>query len=172
MTNENQIVTTNGEVIDLEQVIQDTDNYQIVVGADGKARKKMKYQKLWSIVPETDEQIEELYRVTNERDNGLVKSLSECPNEEIEIAEILFTPYEKLNEDTFANDYGVTTTIKSTKGEWYATSSKIAYYQLKNMTETFGFPSEENYRPIVVKVERKKEAQGYSTNLRFVKRAK
>lgn len=172
MTNENQVVTSNGEIIQLEQVISDTPDYQIVVGEDGKARKKMKYHKLWSIVPETDEQVEELYRVTNERDNGLVKSLSECNGQEITVMEILFTPYEKLNEDTFANDYGVTTTIKDKDGKWYATSSKIAYYQLKNMTETFGFPSEDGYKPIVVKVEKKKENQGYSTNLRFVKRVK
>lgn len=175
MTNElmNQEQTTQvnqvtGEVIVREQIIEENERYALVIQTDGKPKRKLKFQKLWSVIPETPEQVEELFKVTNDSKNEIVKAMKLHDGKEIAIKEILFTPYEKFNEDTFGIDYGVTTTLQSIEGDWYATSSKVAYYQLQNMIDTFGMPNEERYVPMKVRIYLKKESLGYSTNLEFL----
>lgn len=165
--NELQNLDMQASNLPRERILEDNDKYTIVITADGETKRKLKFEKLWSIIPQTDEEMEEIFKVTNDTDNEIVKAMKLHDKKEITIKNILFNPYDKFNEETLGIDYGVTTMIQTIEGEWYATSSKMAYYQLQNMIDAFGFPNEERYRPIKVEIYLKKEQQGFSTNLKF-----
>lgn len=167
--NEENNVTAN-EVMtgsnSLEQVVQETPNFTILQLPNGKYKKMMKYEKYFSKVPETEEEQLTLFKVFNaDQDSGLVTSLSDVVGKEFHIEQVFFNPYQSFDEEngTFSN--GVTTTMLSTDGEFFATSSKSVYYTLHNIFEAFGYPNTENYKPVKVEVTSKKMSRGNQINL-------
>src|SRR5699024_1156869 len=117
MTNEIQNVDVNtGEILQTEEVIRDTEDYTIVLQADGRYRKDMKYKKYYSLVPESKEDSIELYKILNSQDNEKVTPMAQMKNKEIEIHQVYTNPYQSFDENTGGNINGVTTTIQLRTG--------------------------------------------------------
>ena len=177
MTNENnelQVNTQTGEIVDTprEQVVEETDQYRVVKTLEGKYRKEMKYNRFYSRVPETDEEQMELFNIFNDQENDLVTPLKNMVNKEIDIAHVFTDPYQSFDEETGQSSLGVTTTLEDTEGNYYATSSKSVYWSLKNIFDQFGWPSEDKYRPVTVKVTGTRRQQGVQINVSLVGYAK
>lgn len=114
-------------------------NFEIVKDPKtGKYRKAMYYKQISSKVPETDEEVLQLFMVMNDTDNKLVTPMKNVVGLEFVLDEFHTSPYESLDEDTGEITRGVTTTIKDTDGNWYATSSKSVYYTILNTYDVFG----------------------------------
>lgn len=169
MTNEITVLNNlTGETMNVSEVIiSDTPEYTIVQTEDGKFKKNMKYQSYFSRQAETDEEKIELYKVLNEDNNDNVIEMKTMIDKQIDIVHVFINPYTSFDEDTGKNSHGVTSTIQSSDGNYYVTSSKSVYYTLKNMFETFGYPTDENYQPIKVIVTGTKQKNGIQINLKL-----
>ncbi len=179
MTNQNEVMVNNekvvdtetGEVIGTEIVVQETADFKIVKLPDGSFKKNMKYKQYFSRVAETEEEQIELYKVFNDSESGLVTPLKNMVNKEIVIKHVFIQPYESFDEKTGNITDGVTTTIEDLDGNYYATSSKSVYYTIFNIMQTFGFPTDENYKPVKVKVLGTKRQNGVQIDLQLIGRA-
>ena len=163
MTEQNEVVTYNKE-----EIVKDTPNFMVVRKADGKFGKIMKYEKLITIEPQTIEEKKELFSIMNEDDNDKVVPMKDAVGMNLEIVDFFTSPYESLNEDTGATEYGVTTTIKSTDGMYYVTSSKSVYYSLLAMVNAFGMPHTPDYVPIAFTITSTKQQRGNQINIKLV----
>lgn len=176
MTNENNelmVNTDTGEIMDNqvqpnEQIVQDTPEYKIVQLSDGTFKKNMKYKQYFSRKAETDEEKVELYKVFNGQDDELVTPLKNMVKKEITVKHLFTQPYQSFDETTGVSTDGVTTTIEDIDGNYYATSSKSVYYTLQNLTDTFGRPTDENYKPIKVLVTGTKRTNGIQIDLELI----
>jgi len=167
MVNSNVDVET-GEIRTGEIVVQETDDYKIVQLADGTFKKNMKYKQYFSRVAETTEEKIELYKVFNDSDSNLVTPLRNMIGKEINIKHVFIQPYESFDEETGNVTDGVTTTIEDIEGNYYATSSKSVYYKIFSIMDTFGYPTDENYKPVKVNVTGTKRQNGVQIDLELV----
>jgi hypothetical protein len=173
MENKNELIVNGanvetGEIVNTEIVVQETADYQIVKLPNGEFKKNMKYHEYFSRVAATEEEQIELYKVFNDSDSELVTPLSNMVNKEITIKHVFIQPYESFDEKTGNLTPGVTTTIESDDGSYYATSSKSVYYTIHNIMKTFGYPTDEKYKPVKVKVTGIKRNNGVQIDLTLV----
>lgn len=175
MTNNNEVMLNNqkvnvetGELIKSENVVQETDDYKIVQLEDGTFKKNMKYKRFFSRIAETEEEKIQLYKVFNESDTGLVTQLKNMIGKEITVKHVFTLPYESFNEKTGIVTDGVTTTIEDIDGNYFATSSKSVYHKLFLIMDTFGYPNDENYKPIKVKVIGIRRQNGVQIDLELI----
>ena len=171
VANEVQADLETGEILNTEIVIQETEDYKIVRTPDGKFKKNMKYKQYFSRVAETEEEQIELYNVFNDSDSELVTPFNNMVNKEITIKHVFIEPYESFDETTGNLTDGVTTTIEDVDGSYYATSSKSVYYTVLNIMKTFGYPDDENFKPVKVKVTGTKRQNGVQIDLKLIGRA-
>lgn len=155
-----------GEV--METVVNETDEYRVVKQSNGKYRKDMKYKDFHSRIAETEEEQIELYNVFNDSNNDLVTPLSNMIDKEITIAHIFTQSYESFDEETGDVKNGVTTTIQSVDGSYYATSSKSVYYTIFNIMDAFGYPNDVEYNPVKVKVTGTRRNRGVQIDLELI----
>lgn len=173
MTEKNEIKVNEetGEIItniQNEEIVQDTESYTIYKQTDGKFRKEMKYKKVYTRTPQTEEEMKELFKVFNAHDDDeLVKPLALLRGKEFDIINFYTNPYTSFDEETGKNVNGVTTTIETENG-YVATSSKSVYYTILGLVDVFGYPNTEGYKPIRVKVVGKKMENGVQINLSLV----
>lgn len=174
MENKNEMIMVNTETgekienVNTEIVVQETNDYKIVRLPDGTFKKNMKYKQYFSHVAETEEEKIKLYNVFNDSDSELVTPLSNMVKKEITIQHVYIQPYESFDEKTGNVTDGVTTTIEDVEGNYYATSSKSVYYTIFNLMKSFGYPTDENYKPIKVKVTGTKRNNGVQIDLSLV----
>lgn len=167
----NEVNQETGEIMNTEIVVRETNDYKIVQLPDGTFKKNMKYHSYFSRQAETEEEQIELYNVFNGSDNELVTPLKNMANKEITIKHVFIQPYESFDETTGNTSNGVTTTIEDTEGHYYATSSKSVYYTIFNIMKTFGYPTDEDYKPVKVKVTGTKRQNGIQIDLELIGRA-
>lgn len=160
--------TETGEVLTGEQVHEENDKFKVVKLTDGTFKKNMKYEPYFSRVAKTDEEKIELYKVFNDSDNGIVTPFNNMIGKEITIAHVFKQPYESFDEKTGKTSDGVTTTIQDVDGSYYATSSKTVYYTIDNIMQTFGYPTDEHYKPVKVKVTGTKRKNGVQIDLELI----
>lgn len=160
-----------GEIMSNEIVVQETAEYKIVQLPNGKFKKNMKYKPYFSRQAETEEEQIELYKVFNDSESGLVTQLKNMVGKEITIQHFFTQPYESFDEDTGNVTDGVTTTIQDTEGNYYATSSKSVYHKLFQFAQTFGLPTDDDYKPLKVKVLGIKRTNGVQIDLSLIGRA-
>lgn len=160
-----------GEILNTEIVVQETDEYKIVKLQDGTFKKNMKYKQYFSRIAETEEEQIELYKVFNDSDSEKVTPFNNMVNKEITIKHVFIQPYESFDEKTGNLTDGVTTTIEDLDGSYYATSSKSVYYTIYNIMNTFGYPNNENFKPVKVKVTGTKRQNGVQIDLELIGRA-
>lgn len=174
MKNEIIVNKQTGEIVEntpkifSETIVHDTEEFTIYLQEDGKYRKEMKYREYHSHQAETEEEKKELFKVLHGQDNEKVKTMATLQGKEFEIEQAFITPYEKFDENTGRNENGVTCTLKTTDGFYIATSSKSVYYTLINMFNVFGYPHEENYQPIKVRVKGTRRENGTQIDLVLV----
>lgn len=169
MSETNKIVNQEtGEIINQvaiqEKIVEETDQYVVKQLPSGEFKKEMKYQQYFSHVPETQEEQIELYNLFNDEDNDSVIPLSRMVKEEIGIDRVYQRPYQSFDEKTGVNTNGVTTYIKD-GDTYYATSSKTVYHKLREMFQAFGYPNEETYKKLYVKVTGTKRDNGVQIGL-------
>lgn len=171
VANEVQANLETGEVLNTEIVVRETEDYRIVQLPDGTFKKNMKYKPYFSRVAKTEEEKIELYQVFNGSDNNdLVTRLANMVGKEIDIAHVFIQPYESFDETTGNTSDGVTTTLQDLDGSYYATSSKSVYYTINNIMETFGYPTDEDYKPVKVRVTGTKRQNGIQIDLELIGR--
>jgi hypothetical protein len=137
---------------------QNQGNYEIIQNEDGKFARKAKYEAFSSVKAETKKEkiaLLNLLEGSDENTNGL----KEHVGKQIEVQNVIFRPYDKVNEDTGAMEYGVLTYLLTPDGVPYVTSSKSAYFTMKRIFEVFGSPDQEDWENIVVKIVKKKGLQ-------------
>ena len=94
MTNDlqvNQELASNAATVS-EILVQDTAEYEIYKLPTGKFEKRMKYQKEWSYVPETQEELLRFFQLMNEQDNPEVTELKNAVGEILEIKNVYHNP--------------------------------------------------------------------------------
>src|SRR5699024_564028 len=168
VANEVQADIETGEILNTEIVVQETNDYKIVQLPDGTFKKNMKYHEYFSRVAETEEEKIELYNVFNDSDNGIVTPLKNMVKKEITLKHVFIQPYESFDETTGNLTSGVTTTIEDVDGNYYATSSKSVYYTIMNVMQTFGYPTDDNFKPVKLLVTGTKRQNGVQIDLQLV----
>ena len=158
MTNHNENQVT---------VIAETTNSKVIQLADGTFKKQTKYNAYQSRTPQTQAEKIELYQVFNDSESNIVTPMKGMIGKDITIAHVFTSPYEAFDEKTGELTNGVTTTIQDVDGSYYATSSKAVYFTLMNIMNTFGYPDNENYQPIITEVTGKKLQNGVQVNLKL-----
>ena len=152
-----------------ENIVEETENYKVIKLEDGTFLKKMKYQKIWTAVPETEEDQIKMYQVLNSNEEDeLVTPLKNMLKQEIIIKNYFTNPYQSFDKATGESTDAVTTIIEDIEGHFYATSSKTVYYDLLRLAETFNTPNTPDYRPIIVKVNGTRQQKGIQISLSFV----
>lgn len=131
-------MTEKNEIAIQGNVVEETENYIVTRTEDGKFKKETKYERIQTHVPETDEEMLTLFQVLQDNTNELVTPMKEVVGKEITIANFYTSPYESFDEETGKSTRGVTTTIESTDGSFYATSSKTVYFTLTKAYKVFG----------------------------------
>lgn len=158
----NELSTNQTEIL-----VQDTPKYAVFQLPNGKYEKRMKYEKQWSFIPETNEELVQLYQIMNE-DSELVKPMKSAVGEIFDIKNVYFNPYESFDEETGTSTAGVTTMLETTEGAYFATSSKTVYYNLQNMFDVFGFPGTEKYLGVRVAIVSEKQKKGDQISLKML----
>jgi hypothetical protein len=143
----NELMTSNNQ-----------GNYEIIQKEDGKFARKAKYEAFSSVKAETKKEkiaLLNLLEGSDENTNGLKDHVGK----QLEVANVIFRPYDKVNEDTGEMEYGVLTYLLTPDGVPYVTSSKSVYFSLRRIFEVFGSPDQEEWENIIIKIVQKKGLQ-------------
>ncbi|HSW75495.1 MAG TPA: hypothetical protein VLG50_00475 [Candidatus Saccharimonadales bacterium] len=156
----NELATVNtqtGEV--LGQVVVREDERFMYVIENGKHVRKAKFKDYSSIVAESRADKIWLLNLMNGDENS-GNGLKDHVGKEIEVADVIFRKYDKINEETGATEYGVLTYLIDPNKEVYVTSSKTVYFAVEEMLRLFGTPNDETWENLILKVGKKKGTNG------------
>jgi hypothetical protein len=121
-------------------VAKSNDRYEIIQDEEGKYKRKAKYESFCSIVPQNRQEkiaLLNLLEGSDEATNGL----KDHKGKQFEVANVIFRPYDRINEETGEQEYGVLTYLLTPDGVPYVTSSKSVYFTMKRIFEVFGEPN-------------------------------
>jgi hypothetical protein len=164
-TTQNEIVTTENSQVDVIQ--SETDKYVVVKQADGKFKRKAKFEEYSSIVAkDRAEKIWLMNLLDGDAESG--NPLKQHIGKQIEIANVITRKYDKINEETGELEYGVLTYLITPDKVPYATSSKSVYFSINRMMDLFGKPTDEEWENITVQVSSSKGANGDIINIKMV----
>lgn len=141
------------------QVVKETENYVVTRGEDGKFSRKAKYNEYSSIKAESRADKIWLMNVlegSDESSNGLKGQVGKT----IEVQDIITRPYDRLNEDTGLEEYGVLTYLITPEKEVFVTSSKTVYFTVTRIMDLFGRPDTAEWENIQLKVGKEKGTNG------------
>ena len=142
-------------------------NYEIIQDENGKFSRKAKFEDFCSVVAETAEEQIALFNLLEggeENTNGL----KDHKGAQIEVKDVIFRSYDKVNEDTGVIEYGVLTYLIAPDGVPFVTSSKSVYFSLKNMFKVFGEPATGKWNTLTVQVVEKKGLQHKYIDLKII----
>jgi hypothetical protein len=143
------------------------ENYEVMQNQEGKFIRKAVYQQFASIVPETKEQKIAMMNLLS-GDDEKTQPLGEHIGAHIKIADVIFNPYDKVNEETGEMEYGVLTYLITPDQVVYVTSSKSVYFSMKRIFQVFGEPHYTQEDEITVKVVKKQGQQFKYTDIQIV----
>lgn len=143
------------------------ENYQVSQTQDGKFVRKATYQSFSSIVPETKEQKIAMMNLLS-GDDEKTQALGEHIGQHITLSDVMFQPYDKINEETGEMEYGVLSYLVTPEQVVYVTSSKSVYFSLKRIFQVFGEPHYDESDVITVKVVKKQGQQFKYTDIQIV----
>jgi RNase P/RNase MRP subunit p29 len=162
----NEIANVNHEVL-IGEVVREEKNYVVIKNEDGKFVRKAKYNFYSSVQAETKEEkiwLMNLYEGSEDTGNGLKEHVGKI----IEVANIITRPYDKINEETGATEYGVLTYLLTPDKIAYVTSSKNVYFSINNIMDLFGAPDQDGWENIQIKVLKEKGANGDMIKIKMV----
>jgi hypothetical protein len=143
------------------------EEYQVFQTAEGKYVRKAMYQPFSSIVPETKEQKIAMMNLLS-GDDEKTQALGEHIGAHITVADVIFNPYDKVNEETGEMEYGVLTYLVTPDQVVYVTSSKSVYFSMKRIFQVFGEPHYTEGEEITIKVVKKQGQQFKYTDIQIV----
>lgn len=166
---ENKMTTENKNGL-MELTVK--EGYEITKTADEngvvKFKRKAVYQPFSSIVPETREQKIAMMNLLNGGDESQTAPLGDHLGKHIQIADVIFNPYDKINEDTGEQEFGVLSYLITHDGTVYVTSSKTVYFSLKRLFQVFGEPHYSEEEAITVKPIKRNGQQFKYTDIQIV----
>lgn len=166
MTNELANVNVQtGEVMG-QVIVNETADYVTVI-ENGKYVRKAKYTEYSSIVATTREERIWLMNILDggeENGNGLKDNVGA----RIEVANVIFRKYDKVNEDTGVLEYGVLTYLFTPEKDLFVTSSKSVYFTVKRALDMFGKPGDELWENLVFEVQKEKGKNGDMIKVKLV----
>jgi hypothetical protein len=143
------------------------EDYQLTQNAEGKFVRKAVYQPFSSIVPETKEQKISMLNLLS-GDDEKTQPLGEHIGAHISVSNVIFNPYDKVNEETGEIEYGVLTYLVTPEHVVYVTSSKSVYFSMKRIFQVFGEPTYQEGEEITVKVVKKQGQNFKYTDIQIV----
>lgn len=146
-------------------VQRENENYVIIKDENGKFSRKAKFQSTSTIVAETRQDKIWLMNLL-EGAEGTGNGLKDHVGKQIQVADIITRPYDKVNEETGEMEYGVLTYLLTSDRIAYVTSSKTVYFSITRMVELFGKPSAEE--PFIVQVGKEKGLNGDLIKIKMV----
>jgi hypothetical protein len=81
---------------------------------------------------------------------------------------VITRTYDRINEDTGEQEYGVLTYLLTPTNEAYVTSSKTVYFSITRIMDLFGTPDSPEWENIVVKVMKEKGTYGDIIKIKMV----
>lgn len=159
-TNEMTVVVGQG-------VVKETDKFVVQKTAEGKFVRKAKYESFNSIVAETRADkiwLMNVLEATDEASNGL----KDFVGAEIEVQDVITRPYDRINEETGEQEYGVLTYLVTPDRTVYVTSSKSVYFTITRILELFGKPNEADWENIIVRVLSEKSTNGNIIKIKMI----
>jgi hypothetical protein len=151
------------------EIMQSTikENYEVTQNEEGKFVRKAVYNAYSSITPETKaEKIAMMNLLSGDDEKS--SPLGDHIGAQIQVADVIFNPYDKINEDTGESEYGVLTYLITPDNTVYVTSSKSVYFSLKRIFQVFGEPHYEADDIITVQVVKKKGQNFQYTDIKLV----
>jgi hypothetical protein len=142
------------------------ESYEITQNAEGKFQRKAVYQPFSSIVPVTKEEKINMMNLLNGDDVG--QPLGENIGKQFQIADVIFNPYDKVNEETGEMEFGVLSYLITPENIVYVTSSKSVYFSLKRIFQVFGEPHYSEDEVITIQAVKKKGQQFQYTDIKIV----
>lgn len=162
--NQNEIQENEVAVVVVQS---ETEDFQIVKDADGKFKRKAKFTEFSSIKPVTREEkmwMLNLLEGDEESGNGLKSHVGKI----IEVQDVITRKYDKINEDTGQQEFGVLTYLITPDKVAYATSSKTVYFSIKRIMDLFGAPGTDEWENVKVKVGKTKGQNGDIITIKMV----
>ncbi|ALH46475.1 single strand DNA binding protein [Bacillus phage VMY22] len=122
--------------------------YIVSRDAEGKFSRKAKYKFFSSVTPESKEEKIKFFNLLNGDEEAI--SIKDNTGVPIPVQDVIFNPYEGIDEETGVFDHGVLTYLITPDGLVYVTSSKSVYHSMKNMFKVFGEPHYTDETRIIV----------------------
>lgn len=111
--------------------------FQVIQNSEGKYERKPIYQPFSSVQAETKEQKINLMNIID-GEQGI--PMNEAVDEQFQMVDVIFKPYDQIDENTGEITYGVLTYIFDEQERVFVTSSKSVYHSVKNIFTVFGEP--------------------------------
>ena len=167
-TQTNEIaVQENGIVLAQSRIVSENENYIVLVDADGKHVRKAKYQPFSSVKAESrEDKIWLMNLMDGAEDSGT--GLKDAVGKTIEVANVIFNPYDKINEIDGSTEYGVLTYLITPEKEVYVTSAKAVYFTVKRIFDLFGTPLDSGWENIQLLVQKEKATNGDAIKVKMV----
>ena len=142
------------------------ESYEISQNVEGKFQRKAVYSPFSSIKPETKEEKIAMMNLLNSDD--VAQPLGENIGKQFQLADVIFNPYDKVNEDTGEMEFGVLSYLITPENIVYVTSSKSVYFSLKKIFMVFGEPHYNEDEVVTVEAVKKQGKSFKYTDIKIV----
>ena len=148
-------------------VVSETAEYMVLKDENGKFSRKAKYQAYSSIKAENRaDKLWLLNLLEGDEESGV--GLKDNVGKEITVENVIFRPYDRINEETGQFEYGVLTYLITPTKEAFVTSAKSVYFTMKQIMELFGTPDSAEWENIIVKVGKEKMQNGDAIKIKMI----
>jgi hypothetical protein len=169
MTTENKNELVENEQVNetAVSVIEREDENFVIVKEEGKFVRKAKFHDYSSIKAETKEDkmwMLNLLEGDEESGNGLKDHVGQ----QFEVADVITRKYDRINEKTGQQEYGVLTYLITPERQVFVTSSKTVYFSITRIMDLFGKPDSDEWENIIVRVGKTKGQNGDIIKIKMV----
>jgi hypothetical protein len=148
-------------------VVEREDENFVIVKEDGKFIRKAKFHDYSSIKAETKEdKIWMLNLLEGDEESG--NGLKDHVGEQSEVADVITRKYDRINEETGQQEYGVLTYLITPERQVFVTSSKTVYFSITRIMDLFGKPDSDEWENITVRVGKQKGQNGDIIKIKMV----
>ncbi len=160
--NELQVIENNQtpEIATGEILVRQDENFVIVKTPEGKFKRRAKYKDYSSFKPETRADKIWLSNLMDMNSDDETAGLKNHIGAHIEVADVILKTYDKINEDTGDQEFGVVTYLITPDRTAYVTSSKSVYFRIVEDMALFGRPGDEDWENLTYQVTKKKATNG------------
>lgn len=163
--NNNNEVSENP--VSVQVVIRENEDFVISQDSEGKFHRKAKFKEFSSIKAESrDEKLWLLNLLEGDEETG--NGLKSHVGKQIEVQDVITRKYDRINEDTGVQEYGVLTYLLTPEKIAYITSSKNVYFSITRIMELFGKPGTPEWQNITVKVLKEKGLNGDMIKIKMI----